>query len=186
MTGEHGPPASERHEPEPRRRAARPGSPPGPVDLERLRDLIRRRLDQIETLARERLESGHSPDGSENSESERELLRRVTELEEANERIRGQAERHEQDWRSAFDKLEEDRKLLADAWERLERARIEVHVGPAHDRGLRTAPSDRPAAPQVRSQTSGTPDDSVTQAILKQFHQLRSDVRRTANQRKAR
>jgi hypothetical protein len=186
MTGEYGPPASERHDPEPRRWATRPGGPQGPVDLERLRDLIRRRLDQIEALARERLASVQSPGGVEPSESERELLRRVNELEEINERIRGQAERHEQDWRSAFEQLEEDRKLLADAWERLERARVELHVEPSHDRGSRTAPSDRPAAPQVRSQTSGTPDDSVTQAILQQFHLLRSDVRRTANQRKAR
>jgi hypothetical protein len=186
MTGEHGPPVSERLETEPRRRAARPGGLPGQVDLERLRDLIRRRLDQIEALARERLGSVEAPGTIENSETEKELLRRLAELEEANERIRGQAERHEQDWRSAFEQLEEDRKLLADAWDRLERARIEVHVEPAHDRGSRSAPSDRPTAPQVRSQASGTPDDSVTQAILQQFHLLRCDVRRTANQRKAR
>jgi DNA repair exonuclease SbcCD ATPase subunit len=156
------------------------------VDLGRLRDLIQKRLDQIEALAREYLESTATRDGVETSEQEQALLRRIAELEEANQRIRTQAERHEQDWQKAFEQLEEDRKLLADAWERLERERIEGHVEPGHARGARPALSDRPAAPKVRSETSGTPDDSVTQAILQQFHRLRSDVRRTANQRKAR
>lgn len=184
MTGEQVPPASEPHENEPRRRAPRPGAPPTLVDLDRLRDVIQRRLDQIEALARERVES--APTAAEDPERERALLRQVADLQEANEKFRAQAERHEHDWRAALAQLEEDRELLADAWERLESERIEGHVEPSVARATRPEPAERPAIPQVRSQASGTPDDSVTQAILQQFHLLRSDVRRTADQRKAR
>jgi hypothetical protein len=184
MTGDQVPPASEPHVTEPRRRAPRPGALPALVDLERLRDVIQKRLDQIEALARERLEM--VPTAAEDPEREQALLRQVADLEAANDRFRDQAERHEQEWRTALAQLEEDRKLLADAWERLESERIEGHVDPTIARAARPAPAERPTLPQVRSGSSGTPDDSVTQAILQQFHLLRSDVRRTANQRKAR
>ena len=82
--------------------------------------------------------------------------------------------------------MEEDRRLLADAWDRLERERIEGHVEATVARASPPTPADPPAAPRVLSATSGTPDDSVTQAILQQFQVLRADVRRTANRKTAR
>jgi DNA repair exonuclease SbcCD ATPase subunit len=180
----HVPPASEPHGPEPRRRVARPGALPPLGDLERLRDRIQERLDQVEALARERL--GSLPPRVETPEQEGALLRRIAELEEAGERLRTQADRREQEWHDAVERLEEDRRLLADAWDRLERERIEGHVEATVARASPPTPADPPAAPRLLSATSGTPDDSVTQAILQQFQVLRADVRRTANRKTAR
>jgi hypothetical protein len=186
MTGEHVPIATEPHDPEPRRRAARAGGPPPLADLERLRDAIKDRLDQIEALARERLAAPPAAPSDDATELERGLLRKVADLEEDNERLRTEEDRREQEWRAMIEQLEEDRRLLADAWDRLEGERIEGHAEATAPRASRPAPADRPAEPPVRSGISGTPDDSVTQTILEQFHLLRNDVRRTANRRNKR
>lgn len=183
MSGEHVPPASEPREPDPKWRAMRPAVSAHCPDLERLRDVIRQRLDQIEVLAREGIANP--------AEELLALQRRIADLEEANEQLRVEAERRERDWQAGLERLEQDRELLADAWDRLERERIEEHIANAvphaHRAGSASslAPADRPSAPQVRSELSGMPDDPVAQAILRQFEILRGDVRRNASRRSA-
>src|SRR4051812_3394185 len=107
MTSEHGPTAGEPHQPEPRRRAARFGGLPSPDDLERLRDCIQKRLDQIEDLARERERLASPLPQVEASEKERALLQRVATLEQENDRLRTQLVRREQEWRTGIEQLEE-------------------------------------------------------------------------------
>jgi hypothetical protein len=183
MTGENFPPRGENPDPDPKRRISRIDSNALIQGLERLRECVEQRLVRLESVARERAAApAHQP-----SELEQELQHRIAEYEEAQARFRTQAERREQEWRAAVEQLEGDRKLLAEAWERLERERIETPAaapgtgpGRAPAAGREAAPPERP---RPRPETADPAQDSVTLAILQQFHTLRSDVRRNARRR---
>lgn len=153
--------------------------------LEQLRATLRERLNTIEALAVERAEV-QSPDPS---EREKALRKRIAELEQRQTLLVSEAKRKEQECQAAMEKIESDRKLLAEAWERLERERIEgagasaQHPAPHH-------PAPRPAPVLHAVDTPsfhppGSSDDVVAQAILKQFHALKSDVRRNAGARRS-
>jgi hypothetical protein len=80
--------------------------------------------------------------------------------------------------------------LLAEAWERLERERIDAtgaeHASAAHRSRAtdRAAPHSSPAPPpQSKISTSVETANPVTETILRQFQTLCGDVRRTTNAR---
>jgi hypothetical protein len=170
---------------DPKRRTSRLDSNALIQGLERLRDCVEQRLNRLEAAARERAAQPAPVLGA--SELEQKLQRRIAEYDEAQLRLRAQAERHEQEWRTALEQIEGDRKLLADAWERLEREQIETTGAAAANGAGRPHTDERiPAATartRQRQAVDDAPSDSVTEDILKQFHALRNDVRRNARQR---
>ena len=178
MTGEPVPPARGAFGEEPAwGRPFPPAVAPLVQGLERLRERVRERLDQIEALARDR--AAVPEQTAETSERERVLHQRLAELEDAQRRQRVEADRWEKERQAAAEQLEHDRRLLAEAWERLEREQVEAPAT-AHAPPRRT-PADRPATAVVRAAIPADHDDPVAQAILKQFQTLRRDVRRNAN-----
>jgi len=146
--------------------------------LERLRDALLHRLDQIESLATEqaaRLDQS-------SSQREQALRERVLALEAAQARLQGELRRREQEWHDAVQQLEDDRRLLTEAWERLEHERVDAPAPPQAAGPRDTVSRVEHAAPAVHRQPDPqTGDDSVTREILRQFQALRGDVRRTAN-----
>jgi DNA repair exonuclease SbcCD ATPase subunit len=188
MTGEHLPLTNDHLDNDPKRRASRPDTNALIHGLERLRDCIEQRLSRLEALARERAAGAVPTPTPEYSELERSLQRQISEYQEAQVRVRAQADRHEQEWRSALEQLENDRRLLADAWERIERERIEAVAATTAQGPGRPSPAERTQAParprpRPRDEVADPANDSVTQAILQQFHALRNDVRRNSKQR---
>jgi hypothetical protein len=157
-------------------------------DLQALRDCVLQRLDSIEGLARRRL----GAPSAETIRLEQSLKQKIEELEHEKSRLRGGLEEKESTCRRLITELESDRQLLTEAWERLERERIDStvagsdHGSPAH----RLRPSDRVVAPVSPTPTpppkAATNVDSanpVSDTILRQFQTLCSDVRRTADSR---
>jgi hypothetical protein len=183
----------------PRRAGARPDPFPLLQGLDRIRDFVHQRLDRIEALSLERGASA-AASSADPSEREQELRRRLAEAEERQGRIVAEARRREQEWLTGLEQIENDRKLLAEAWERLERERIDgtiaAHAPQPHRGGA--APQPRAAAPQppqpqpqqpaqaYRPVAASEANDVITHAILQQFQALRSDVRRNANGRRPR
>jgi exonuclease VII large subunit len=168
--------------------AARPVPGAAIEDLRWLRQRVLERLDAIEALARR-----HPRPAAESTElaaRERMLRQQEAELEEARLRLRAEADRQAKEWAEALEQLDADRRLLADAWERLERERLE---GPGGSEGRlpRQARSFGPtgvtasapvgAAAQARIDTE--PDNPVARAILRQFEALGRDVRSAAEAR---
>jgi hypothetical protein len=162
--------------------------------LQRLRERVLERLDAIESLAREQLSCGRAAGDSTGVSRTLEMKR--TELEEAERRICDRAERQEKDWSASLTQLEADRRLLADAWERVEQERI-AHSGAleTHDRSHYQGPGrqkrasvGRPNADARAEARSGTADsdsgDPITPPILRQYQTLCSDVRRNAVERR--
>jgi DNA repair exonuclease SbcCD ATPase subunit len=187
MIGENVPPGSEDHDHDrdhdPKRRISRPDSNALIQGLERLREIIEQRLARLESVARERERA--VPPVLDRSELEQKLQQQIASYEEAQLRLRAQAERREQEWRTSLEQLERDRQLLADAWERLEHERIAGEApaeGPASSRP-RTAERASTPQPRPRPEVADPANDSVTLGILKQFQALRNDVRRNSRQR---
>ncbi len=104
-----------------RRVPARAGTDPRQVALERLRDTLLERLNAIEALAEELT----AQLGLNSSERERILRDRVVVLEAAQARNLAEIRRHEEEWEDAMSTLATDRRLLAEAWERLEQLQIQ-------------------------------------------------------------
>jgi hypothetical protein len=191
-----------RLETSPRRPLARPGSNPVSFtvtsliqDLECLRARVLERLSSIETLARERPAAGGA--ALDVAALEGALKEQYEELEETRRRVRDQAERERQNWSAARAQLEEDRRLLAEAWERVENERVESQK-PAHEKPVRESQaltchpggssdlSHNSATIPIRSAATGSdPYNPVAQAILRQFQTLCSDVRQNAQGRRA-
>jgi len=186
----------------PREPETRPRSAPKPSgyawliqDLEWVRELILERLSSIETLARQRPAS--APIAREIADLEDSLKKKSDELEETRRRLQDQAEHDKQDWNASLSQLEDDRRLLADAWERVEQERIDFVTAPQenstpHSHGQNpqaTAATGLPqtaAAIPIRSAgTDSDPCNPVAQAILRQFQTLCSDVRQNARGRRA-
>jgi hypothetical protein len=156
--------------------------------LDRLRDALLQRLEQIEALAAEqtaRLQAG-TPD------RERALRERVTLLEASQARLQAEVKRREQEWQDLIQEMGSDRELLTAAWERLEREEIDAAARSATRpnataptaKGATTTPTGgdpRAAAPdRPASVAKLDPNDSVTRDILLQFQTLKNDVRRSA------
>jgi hypothetical protein len=156
--------------------------------LQWLRERVLERLDSLESLARAR--SASTPSAGESSELEQALERKRADLEETERRLRAQAERQEQEWSASLTQLEADRRLLAEAWERVERERVACfsasephhHNHPQGQGPLRGAPTARPHTGTLVTARSADPDPNhpVAQEILRQFQTLCSDVRRNA------
>ena len=182
MTGEPVPPARGPLDENRWDRPAPPVTAPLIQGLERLRERIRQRLDQIEALARER--AAAPAQGSDqldrDQEQDEELRQRRAELDEAQRRLKAEADRWEKERQAVAEQLEHDRRLLAEAWERLEREQVEGRA--ATTAAARPTPAARPVPTVVRAVVPDEHDDAVAQAILKQFQTLRRDVRRNAGE----
>jgi hypothetical protein len=185
MTGENLAATNENPEGDPKRRVsiARLDSNALIQGLERLRDCFEQRLVGLEAMARERA----VPPVLDRTELELKLQKRIGEIEEAQLRLRHQAERREQDWQATLEQLEGDRVLLAEAWERLERERAEAPAAaaPQANRRAPAALGERGQTPPARPHIEpvDTTNDHVAHTILKQFQALRNDVRRNARTR---
>ena len=77
--------------------------------------------------------------------------------------------------------LEADRRLLAEAWERLEQLQVQYEPR-ASPEPVVSAPSPPPAAASAAASARADDDenDPMTRAILRQFQVLSNDVRRAA------
>jgi hypothetical protein len=108
-----------------------------------------------------------------------------------------ESKRRQEECQTSIEKLENDRRLLAEAWERLERERIDgASTGGSHalthshSHAHAHAPQrpavvvQQAAAPAFRPAVAVEANDVVAHAILKQFQALRSDVRKTAHGRR--
>jgi hypothetical protein len=204
MTGENLAATNEHQESDLKRRSARLDSNAIIQGLERLRECFEQRLVRLEVMARERAAQAVPvpvpvPD---RTELELKLQQRIAEIEEAQLRLRTQAERREQEWRAALEQLEGDRALLAEAWVELERERAEASTLSPWERvaegRVRAGAQPNAAAsrvPEGRARASAQPttsepmdaaNDHVAHTILQQFQALRNDVRRNARGRGAR
>ena len=181
-------------------------------NLDALRELVHLNLDDMEKLLRSKiatqsaiLKGGAEPAVLSQDSTERELRlqKRVSELEQAQLNLRADVERWERDREDLLAQIEHDRRMLAEAWERLEYEQTHGTVSssnapetrrpgpvpaPAHFERSTTPTSGAPASLDPNSTartavpanpTSPSPqDDSVAQAILRQFQSLQRDVRR--------
>jgi hypothetical protein len=155
-------------------------------NLEELRSCVLSRLDSIEELARRR--SG-AP-SAEITRLKQALEQKTEELKLERSRLRAEVECEESSWKRSLAQLENDQQLLTEAWERLERERIDtIGAGsgarPAppvhHPRLAEDAGAHRPPSPQTSpGRETGNP---VAETILRQFQTLCSDVRRTTDAR---
>jgi len=180
---------------------ARPRSAPKPSayawliqDLEWVRELVLERLNSIETLARERPAS--APPGREIAELEDAFKKKSDELDETRRRLQEQAEQEKQDWNASLSLLEDDRRLLAAAWERVEQERIDSMSVPQENPARHSQGQDRQtttstglphAALSIPIRSAGSDSDPcnpVAQAILRQFQTLCRDVRQSARGRR--
>jgi DNA repair exonuclease SbcCD ATPase subunit len=178
---------------------SRPGSahaPPSALiqSLQELRERVLERLDSLETLAQKR--SACAPAAGESASLARTLELKRAELEETERRLCAQAERQEKEWSASLTQLEADRRLLAEAWERVERERIACSsaIEPHHQRHTqgpgpqKGAAASLPHASALTVARSATADSDLThpiaESILKQFQTLCSDVRRNADDRR--
>jgi hypothetical protein len=160
--------------------------------LQWLRERVLERLDALETLTQQRSASASAV--GENSDLERALERKRADLEETERRLCTQAERQEKEWRTSLAQLEADRRLLAEAWERIEQERIAYlsasephHHSHPHGQGSpRGSPATRPHTGALVTARLANPDPNhpVAQEILRQFQTLCSDVRRNAEDRR--
>jgi hypothetical protein len=168
--------------------AGRAGSRALCDDLQTLRDCVLQRLDSIEGLARRRL----GAPSAETIRLEQSLKQKIEELEHEKSRLRGGLEENESTCRRLMTELESDRQLLTEAWERLERERIDTTMAggdqgsPAHrarqsDRV--TAPVTPAPSPPPKAATNVDSANPVSDTILRQFQTLCNDVRRTADSR---
>ncbi len=174
--------------PRPGQETKRASSRPGPVallqGLERVREGIRQRLDQIEDLARRRAE----PSSRASLDRERELEGRIAELEDAQARSRDEGRRREEQGRDAIERLEQDRRQLAEAWELLEQEQIALARAahgthpPAHAHAHAPAPAGPAPATPLRADVTSEGENPLAREIFKQFQTLRRDVRRNAHE----
>jgi hypothetical protein len=177
-------------EPHEKQRPTKPGLQALPSrlihNLEELRNCVLNRLESIEALARHC--SGVS--SVEISRTEQMLRQRIEELERERSRSLADLVIEDPSGTQLVTQLEKDRLLLAEAWERLERERIDAiaagsvarPAAPAHHpqsadgRAMHSSPAPRPMA------TAETANP-VADSILRQFQTLCSDVRRTTDAR---
>jgi hypothetical protein len=155
-------------------------------DLEDLRSAVLRRLGAIEEVARRRRDAA----ANEISRLEDTLTRKIEELERERGRLRAGAEQEQAGGQQLLAELENDRRLLAEAWEKLELERIEASSAKSPLPVQHPRASDPPQAhshPQPsqtpRGPAGSAPDNPVAETILRQFQTLCNDVRRTTEAR---
>jgi hypothetical protein len=190
MAGNSGKTACDVGEARPRRAARGPDLAELDQSLERLRDSLLQRIERIEAIA---IEQAALLD-QKSSDRERVLRERVAVLETSQSRLQAESKRREQEWQATLEQLEDDRRLLAEAWQRIEHERLEAPA--PHPQVQRLVAGDpgapqpaapvRPAAESARPAAGGDGDDPVARAILWQFQALKSDVRRNAKYREER
>jgi hypothetical protein len=137
--------------------------------LERIRERFHRWIDRLEDRLDDEARAA-APGGD--------LERAARELEAKGEELRAEAERRDREWAAHLDALERDRRLLAEAWERLEREQL-VLAPRARAEPCPPVASPPPAPPRSALPAS-EPENPVDRAILHQFETLRRDVRRKA------
>lgn len=135
--------------------------------LEQIRRCVHRWIDRLE----QRLDDWACP-----ATPGPDLDRFARELEERREALQAEAERRDREWEDRLEALEHDRRLLADAWERLEREQLAS--APAIPVAPDPPEAGRPASPPRPSPPGNEPENPVDRAILHQFETLRRDVRR--------
>ena len=84
--------------------------------LERIRACVHRWLDRIEGLAAERPGPGRDPDEA--------IALQIRALEEQRDALQDELRRRDREWEGRLEALEHDRRLLAEAWEQLEREQV--------------------------------------------------------------
>jgi hypothetical protein len=174
MTGK---PPQTTNEPEPprsKRGGSRSDASAVAQGLDQFRDAILARLAEIESMALDLT----ALLGGDSSEKEIALRERIAALEAASARLQAESKRKEQEWQAILKKLDQDRVLLAEAWDRLEQQQVEAPVPQ-----VATSPTTVTAA---RRAPTDEGDDPVTRAVLWQFQALKSDVRRNAKGRNGR
>jgi len=164
-------------------------------DLVWLRELVLERLTSIETLASER--PAYARPARELRGLEDAFKIKSDELEESRCRLQEQAEREKRDWSASVSQLEDDRRLLAEAWERVVQARIDSSRTPRENPSLHSQGQDPQTAGSTGLSRTGAsipirsagadsdPHNPVNQAILRQFQTLYNDVRQSAQGRRA-
>lgn len=135
--------------------------------LERIRELVHGHLERFAAA------SGVG-------EREQALVARVAELEREAERASAELNQHRIEWEADLQRLEADRRLLADAWDAIERERIASRA-PTHNATPTSAVA--PAAEGSIRPRAAAADDPITRAMLQQFQALKQDVRRNAARR---
>jgi hypothetical protein len=152
------------------------------------------RLDSLETMARQRPASGGAAGGIANLE--RTLQEKLDHLEEARRQLCAEAQRQQDEWSASLTRLEADRRRLAEAWERVERERIDglgAAGGQPHLHAESQGPPRGSPATFVHATAPGParsaaadsdPNNPVARAILRQFQALCRDVRCNAEARR--
>jgi hypothetical protein len=155
-------------------------------NLEELRSCVLRRLESIEALARH----CSCVPSVEMARMEQMLRQRIDELELERGRDRSELVSEEPSGNQLLTQLENDRQLLAEAWERLERERIDAVMAGSVAKQALSAHHPRHAdghamhaLPTPRSTVPVETANPVAESILRQFQTLCSDVRRTTNAR---
>ena len=172
------------------------------ASLEGLRQRVLDRLDSLELLTRQR---PAFPPGMEPGEALSQALElKQAALEKTEHRLKAQALHQEKEWTALLAQLEADRRLLAEAWERVEQERIastgasgrhdhpqahSEHHSPGHKHGPRSRAQPTISHGNATVTTRSTPADAepdhpLGQEILRQFQTLCSDVRRNAEDRR--
>lgn len=167
--------------------------------LERIRAAVLERLDKVETAVRERAAAAPIAEpelierdadlrrrAAELQQRQTEVQQRAAEMEETQRRLRTERDRWENERASLLEQLEHDRRLLADAWERLEQEKLDHPDRPAADAAFAPAParnghSERNVPRVVRAVVASDDENPVAKDILRQFQAVRRDVRRNAN-----
>jgi hypothetical protein len=177
-------------EPRRKQRRMKPGQQTLPSglarDLEELRTCVLRRLESIEELARRC--SAVSP--GDVGLTEQMLKQRLDELELERSRACPDLFGDEPGNSEFLTKLENDRHLLAEAWERLERERIDAVMAGSAARKAQHAHHAHSAEghathtiPMPKTSVSVETANPVAESILRQFQTLCRDVRRTTDAR---
>ncbi len=177
-------------EPRGKQKATRTGLqalPSGLVNnLEELRGCVLSRLESIEELARR----CSSIPSIEVARTEQMLKQRIDELELERSRVSADLITQEPIDGQLLTQLENDRQLLVDAWERLERERIDALAAGSVARPAQPAHHSHPveglpmhSSPAPRSAATAEAANPVAESILRQFQTLCSDVRRTTDAR---
>ena len=153
-------------------------------NLEELRSSVLRRLESIEALARR----CSGVPSVEITRTEQMLRQRIDELELERSRSLADLVGEDPSGRQLLTQLENDRQLLAEAWERLERERIDAIAAGSVARSALPARHPHPAeglamhgSPAQRLTATPETANPVAESILRQFQTLCSDVRRTTD-----
>lgn len=136
--------------------------------FELLRDRLHAQLAILETLARERA-------APQSTAMARDLCQRERDLTQARAAFQEEADRIERERAMDLEKLEEDRQLLAQAWEKLEREQLTTVLPATKDRRFALPTRQSPASDPPSSAFEQS--EIITRAVLEQFQSLRRDVR---------